>query len=183
MLSRAGDRSRVFRLELASADDAFRDHHRTGLRRPATVDASRRLTASKAYPSSTWRGSRPHGPKSAAPPPIAHHVAVAGRTAEAGAHLKESFRFGEVVAKSPRRSGRVDDRRAMDGRVRLAPTACPSRPMPSDTGSPADLNQLTPNVPHRVVLHVGCDDLFPYRIEYWRTDTGPEGQDLSQCKS
>ena len=36
------------------------------------------------------------------------------------------------------------------------------------SGQPADLSKLAPNLPDRVVLHVGCDDLFPYRIEYWR---------------
>jgi hypothetical protein len=30
--------------------------------------------------------------------------------------------------------------------------------------------QLAPNMPDRVVVYVGCDDLFPYRVEYWRTD-------------
>ena len=37
-----------------------------------------------------------------------------------------------------------------------------------EAGQPADLNKLAPNLPDRVVLHVGCDDFFPYRIEYWR---------------
>jgi hypothetical protein len=34
-------------------------------------------------------------------------------------------------------------------------------------GQPADLNKLGEHVPRRVVLVVGQDDLFPYRIEYW----------------
>lgn len=37
-----------------------------------------------------------------------------------------------------------------------------------EAGQPADLSKLPPNLPDRVVLHVGCDDFFPYRIEYWR---------------
>ncbi len=37
-----------------------------------------------------------------------------------------------------------------------------------EAGQPADLTRLAPNLPDRVVLHVGCDDLFPYRVEYWR---------------
>jgi hypothetical protein len=37
-----------------------------------------------------------------------------------------------------------------------------------EAGQPADLSKLAPNLPDRVVLHVGCDDFFPYRIEYWR---------------
>jgi hypothetical protein len=37
-----------------------------------------------------------------------------------------------------------------------------------EAGQPPDLSKLAPNLPDRVVLHVGCDDFFPYRIEYWR---------------
>jgi hypothetical protein len=37
-----------------------------------------------------------------------------------------------------------------------------------EAGQAADLSKLAPNLPDRVVLHVGCDDFFPYRIEYWR---------------
>ncbi len=37
-----------------------------------------------------------------------------------------------------------------------------------EAGQPPDLSKLSPNLPDRVVLHVGCDDFFPYRIEYWR---------------
>jgi hypothetical protein len=33
---------------------------------------------------------------------------------------------------------------------------------------PVELAKLSPQLPDTVVLHVGCDDLFPYRIEYWR---------------
>jgi hypothetical protein len=37
-----------------------------------------------------------------------------------------------------------------------------------EAGQAVDLSKLAPNLPDRVVLHVGCDDFFPYRIEYWR---------------
>jgi hypothetical protein len=42
-----------------------------------------------------------------------------------------------------------------------------------ESGRPADLSKLAPNLPDRVVLHVGCDDFFPYRIEYWRASPTP----------
>jgi hypothetical protein len=38
-----------------------------------------------------------------------------------------------------------------------------------ESGGAVDLAPLAPHLPHRVVLHVGCDDLFPYRVEYWRS--------------
>jgi len=38
-------------------------------------------------------------------------------------------------------------------------------------GRGADLNALPEQVPHRVVLVVGQDDQFPYRIEYWGSKT------------
>lgn len=46
-----------------------------------------------------------------------------------------------------------------------------------DSGGTVDLSRLADNLPHRVVLHVGCDDLFPYRIEYWRHESAPEDED------
>ena len=36
-------------------------------------------------------------------------------------------------------------------------------------GKPADLRQLSPQVPDRVAIFIGRDDFFPYRIEYWRS--------------
>jgi hypothetical protein len=35
-------------------------------------------------------------------------------------------------------------------------------------GQPADLDKLPKQIPDRVVLMIGRDDLFPYRLEYWR---------------
>lgn len=35
-------------------------------------------------------------------------------------------------------------------------------------GQPPDLERLAKHLPDRVVLMVGRDDLFPYRLEYWR---------------
>lgn len=36
-----------------------------------------------------------------------------------------------------------------------------------------DLRKLSPHVPDRIALYVGQEDLFPYRLEFWR-DTRPD---------
>ncbi len=87
--------------------------------------------------------------------------------------LKDSFQFGEVVA------NRLDDLAvwSVEGRWRPERLAqfLPEQGDEIRAGQGADLSQLTPNVPHKVVVHVGYDDLFPYRIEYWRTETDDKG--------
>lgn len=120
-------------------------------------------------------------PKSQAPPPSPHLWLSLGGLPKLVLSLKESFQFGDVV------QGRLDDLPvwSVEGRwtpARLA-ELLPEQAAAIHTGAVADLNQLTPNVPHRVVLHLGCDDLFPYRIEYWRTDTGPEGENLQPVQT
>jgi hypothetical protein len=40
-----------------------------------------------------------------------------------------------------------------------------------EAGQAADLSRLAGNLPQRMVLHVGSDDLFPYRLEYWRSES------------
>jgi hypothetical protein len=43
-------------------------------------------------------------------------------------------------------------------------------------GRAVDTTRLAPNLPDRVALHIGCDDLFPYRFEYWRSqDNAADG--------
>jgi hypothetical protein len=42
-------------------------------------------------------------------------------------------------------------------------------------GQPADLRRLPQHVPDRVVLFLGLDDLFPYRIEYRRAADKKDG--------
>lgn len=37
-----------------------------------------------------------------------------------------------------------------------------------EQGRPFDLSRLPPHVPDRLVLWIGQDDLFVYRVEYWR---------------
>jgi hypothetical protein len=41
-----------------------------------------------------------------------------------------------------------------------------------ESGGPVDFGKLSPQLPTSVVLHVGRDDLFPYRLEYWRSEKG-----------
>jgi hypothetical protein len=38
-------------------------------------------------------------------------------------------------------------------------------------GRAVDTTRLAPNLPDRIALHIGCDDLFPYRFEYWRSQS------------
>ncbi len=87
--------------------------------------------------------------------------------------IHEAFRFTEVA------EGRLDDLPvwSLDGvwqPERLA-QLLPEQAEAIRAGRPADLSPLTPNFPHRIVLHVGREDLFPYRIEYWRTESGEDG--------
>jgi hypothetical protein len=87
--------------------------------------------------------------------------------------LQQTFDFGQVV------ESRLDElpvwtvegRWNADKLVQLLPDQAPTIAQ----GAAPDLNGLPPNVPHRVVMHFGCDDLFPYRIEYWRTERTKEG--------
>jgi hypothetical protein len=107
-------------------------------------------------------------PKVAAPSPMAW--LSLGGLPKLLIGLQESFRFGHVV------ESRLDDLRVwtVEGRWNPARLAqlLPDQAAAINSGGAVDLSQLTPNVPHRVVLHVGADDLFPYRIEYWRSDSG-----------
>ncbi len=43
-------------------------------------------------------------------------------------------------------------------------------------GRPVDLAELPPPLPEAVAVYLGRDDLFPYRIEYYRTDPDAKGQ-------
>jgi hypothetical protein len=48
-----------------------------------------------------------------------------------------------------------------------------------EAGGEVNLTKLSPNVPDRVMLYVGRDDLFPYRIEYWRSKTDKKGAKIA----
>ena len=80
--------------------------------------------------------------------------------------LDRSFRFGPV------RSGRLDrlDVWIIEGdwdRAALAELA-PDQAARLKAGGPPDDSRLPEQIPNRVRLMVGRDDLFPYRIEYRR---------------
>lgn len=51
---------------------------------------------------------------------------------------------------------------------RLA-TLLPEQKEAIEKGEPADLKKLPPHVPEQIVLTLGRDDLFPYRLEYLRS--------------
>jgi hypothetical protein len=91
------------------------------------------------------------------------------------ANIEAAFRFAPAV------EGRLDDLRVwtLEGRWKPERLAglLPDQKGAIESGGAVDLSRLTPNVPDRVVVHLGYDDLFPYRIEYWRsTQSGKEGK-------
>ena len=76
----------------------------------------------------------------------------------------------------PRRYG---DSKAAGSRPNC-PGCCPSRPRPSPRASPPTSDGSPSYLPDRVVLILGQDDLFPYRIEYRRAvdkKGGPSADD------
>jgi len=81
-------------------------------------------------------------------------------------NLEASFRFGPVAESRLGElpvwtlSGTWDKPRLL--------AMLPDQKAAIEAGKDIDLSKLAPNVPDRVVLHVGCDDFFPYRLEYWR---------------
>ena len=82
--------------------------------------------------------------------------------------LRTSFRF------APPTENRLDDLRiwTLDGQWNSSRLAMllPDQKAAIDAGQPVDLSKLASQLPDRVVLRIGCDDLFPYRIEYWRRE-------------
>ncbi|REK15806.1 MAG: hypothetical protein DWQ37_08285 [Planctomycetota bacterium] len=88
-------------------------------------------------------------------------------------HLQEAFVFDKVVESN------LDDLcvLSVEGKWTRGKLAAwlPDQRQAIEKGEQPNLGPLTPNVPHRVVLHVGCDDRFPYRIEYWGPADGQGG--------
>ncbi len=82
--------------------------------------------------------------------------------------LQTSFHFAPPV------ESRLDDLRVwtLDGQWNAArlSTLLPEQKAAIDAGQGVDLSKLAPQLPDRVVLRVGYDDLFPYRIEFWRAN-------------
>jgi hypothetical protein len=115
-------------------------------------------------------------PKSKGVPPNLGLLALAGLP-KLLVRLQDTFLFDRVV------ESRLDDLRVWsiegtwhpDRLVQLLPE---QKDVIESAGA-VNLAPLAANLPHRVVLHVGCDDLFPYRIEYWRTEVDEEDEDAS----
>jgi hypothetical protein len=110
--------------------------------------------------------------KGAAPPHMAL-LALAGLP-KLLVRLKETFVFDSVV------ESRLDDLRVWSIEGKWRPDRLvqllPEQKEAIESGAAVNLSPLPANLPHRVVLHVGCDDLFPYRIEYWRTKADEEDE-------
>ena len=89
--------------------------------------------------------------------------------------IKGSFRFANSV------ESRLDDLKVWTIEGSWTPARLtqmvPEQKGAIDAGAAVDLSKLAPAVPDRIVLHVGCDDFFPYRIEYWRATRGEEAKD------
>jgi hypothetical protein len=99
-------------------------------------------------------------------------------------NLDNTFQFGPVV------EGRLDTVPVwtIEGQWRPSKLVqlLPDQKAAIEAGKAADTRNLQPNLPDRVVLHLGCDDLFPYVIEYWRSQpadksakTNPRGRLLT----
>ncbi len=167
---RGGNRQFHFSLELRTALSATRMEHTCdgrqlwlweefdNRRSLAIVDVERMQRAT---------------PKVGASQPAATWWLSLGGLPKLATSLKDSFQFGEVVA------NRLDELPvwSVEGRWRPERLAqfLPEQAESIRTGQEADLSKLTPNIPHKVVVHVGCDDLFPYRIEYWRAEASEAG--------
>jgi len=71
----------------------------------------------------------------------------------------------------------------LEGRWRAQALAAlvPNASSSSTTADPADLGKLPEHLPHRVLLYLGREDLFPFRIEYRRRGARlPGGIDLGE---
>lgn len=81
--------------------------------------------------------------------------------------LQTAFQFGAVS------EARLEDVRAWATEGDWEPSRLsgmfPDQSEAIRGGAKPDLSKLALNLPDRVVLYVGCDDLLPYRIEYWRS--------------
>jgi len=94
------------------------------------------------------------------------------------ADLDGAFAWGLVA------DSRLEDLRvwSVEGRWKPARLAqmLPDQKPQIDAGQSVDLQKLPKNVPDRVVLHIGVDDGFPYRIEYWKAAGSREDSSRDQ---
>lgn len=107
-------------------------------------------------------------PKSNAPQPPQTALLSLGGLPKLLVRLHETFVFDSIE------ESRLDDLRvwSIEGTWRRHHLVqmLPGQKETIQAGGEVNFAPLAENLPHRVVLHVGCDDLFPYRIEYWRND-------------
>jgi hypothetical protein len=113
-------------------------------------------------------------PKSPAPPVDSSLWLALGGLSKLLWSLENSFQF------APPTEGRLDTLRVWTLEGRWKPERLvqllPDQKANLEAGKPIDPRSLTPNLPERVVLHLGCDDLFPYRLEYWRSETSDKNK-------
>jgi hypothetical protein len=87
--------------------------------------------------------------------------------------LDAAFRFGPV------RESQLDEVRVgtLTGQWETGRLAnlLPKQTEAIEAGQPVDFSKLSAQLPTHVVLHVGRNDFFPYRIEYWRSEKGDPG--------
>ncbi len=115
-------------------------------------------------------------PKAGGAPPSADAWLALGGLPRMIADLDASFQFGAAIESlfdENLRVWTIEGRWKPDRLIAMLPDQ-------KDTilaGGAADVAKLGPNLPDRVVLHVGYDDLFPYRFEYWRAPPGAKSGD------
>jgi hypothetical protein len=102
-------------------------------------------------------------------------LALGGLTRLLG-NLDAAFRFGPVS------ESRLDDVRVWtlvgqweQGRLG---DLLPEQKDAIASGREVDYGQLPQRLPTAVILHVGCDDFLPYRLEYWRNEAPRAGGPL-----
>jgi hypothetical protein len=109
------------------------------------------------------RGARPKSP----PGPPSNAWLALGGLPKLLMNLENTFRFGPVT------QSRLDALLVwtVEGQWKPAKLAelLPAQKGAIEAGQAADTRNLPPNLPDCVVIHLGCDDLFPYVIEYWRS--------------
>ncbi len=109
------------------------------------------------------RNARPKSPGGVVDPN--GWLALGGLTRLLG-NLEAAFRFGTV------RESRLDDVRVWTLVGQWEPgrlgDLLPDQKEAIEAGTLVDYGKLPQRLPTAVVLHVGCDDYLPYRIEYWR---------------
>jgi len=118
------------------------------------------------------RRARPRG-SLGTPPPNQAWLALGGLT-KLLSQLEAEFKFATPT------ESRLDDVRVLTLVGTWKPAKLiewlPDQKDAIEKGGPVDTTKLAVNLPDRVVVHVDYNDLFPYRLEYWRSP--PKKDDL-----